>query len=367
MGGTAETGEAATAARFIDAAGRGDSELLSELLGREGSDPVHWVDSDTGRNALFVAAENGHVTSVELLLGVLPWNSVDPLTGISAGDVAKNNGHETVFTALVNAGIRTELLLNMMMEDAEPAEDERDGMEEQDDPSISPQAVVNADYLAQKLAFETAASGQEQLVSSERDGVMMGWEKPLMEMHAAVICKNTDSNGERHVLNVGFGLGLVDGFIQSFKPDSHTIIEAHPDVYRHMEQTGWTSKPGVRVLFARWQDVIEQFCDREYTGIFWDTFGEDYREMRNFHDLLPGILRPSVGVYSFFNGLCATSQLFHQVALGVAEIDLKELGMTLQFENVKIRDGVLKEETWAGIKRQYWSLENYSLPICKLP
>ena len=34
------------------------------------------------------------------------------------------------------------------------------------------------------------------------------------------------------VLNVGFGLGLVDTAIQSNEPRSHTIIEAHPDVLR---------------------------------------------------------------------------------------------------------------------------------------
>lgn len=32
------------------------------------------------------------------------------------------------------------------------------------------------------------------------------------------------------VLNVGFGLGLVDAAIQSNQPASHTIVEAHPDV-----------------------------------------------------------------------------------------------------------------------------------------
>lgn len=41
---------------------------------------------------------------------------------------------------------------------------------------------------------------------------MMGWETPLMERHAAVICANGGA-----VLNVGFGLGIVDGFIQQHK------------------------------------------------------------------------------------------------------------------------------------------------------
>lgn len=42
--------------------------------------------------------------------------------------------------------------------------------------------------------------------------------------------------GGGDVLNVGFGLGLVDSAIQSNKPRSHTIIEAHPDVLRKVVQ-----------------------------------------------------------------------------------------------------------------------------------
>lgn len=79
---------------------------------------------------------------------------------------------------------------------------------------------------------------------------MMGWEDPLMKLHAAEICvpnpqgecagKEADLVdqhlilGVGDILNVGFGLGLIDTYIQSYKPRSHTIIEAHPDVYKHM-------------------------------------------------------------------------------------------------------------------------------------
>ena len=44
------------------------------------------------------------------------------------------------------------------------------------------------------------------------EAVMMGWETPLMERHAAIICA---SGGD--VLNVGFGMGIIDGFIQTHK------------------------------------------------------------------------------------------------------------------------------------------------------
>lgn len=60
------------------------------------------------------------------------------------------------------------------------------------------------------------------------------------------------------VLNVGFGLGIVDEAIQRHAPRSHTIIEAHPDVYKHMMEQGWGQKEGVRVVFGRWQDVVQE-------------------------------------------------------------------------------------------------------------
>lgn len=66
--------------------------------------------------------------------------------------------------------------------------------------------------------------------------------------------------------------------IQRRAPRSHTIVEAHPDVYARMVQEGWAAKPGVRLVYGRWQDVLPQLG--QYDGIFWDTYGEYYEEMR---------------------------------------------------------------------------------------
>jgi protein arginine N-methyltransferase 2 len=82
-------------------------------------------------------------------------------------------------------------------------------------------------------------------------------------------------DGGADVLNVGFGMGIVDGFIQELRPRSHTIVEAHPGVYRRMLQLGcdlvggarrgvwlkaragsWDKKPGVRIIHAKWQDAL---------------------------------------------------------------------------------------------------------------
>ena len=90
-------------------------------------------------------------------------------------------------------------------------------------------------------------------MDEEGKGVMMSWEKPLMAAHAKAVCA-----GGGDILNVGFGMGLVDNAIQTYEPVSHTIIEAHPEVYARMISTGWADKPNVRILFGRWQDVLPQ-------------------------------------------------------------------------------------------------------------
>ena len=41
---------------------------------------------------------------------------------------------------------------------------------------------------------------------------------------------------------------------------------------------GWGDKPGVRIVFGRWQDVLPQLT--QYDGIFFDTYGEYYEDLR---------------------------------------------------------------------------------------
>ena len=47
----------------------------------------------------------------------------------------------------------------------------------------------------------------------------------------------------------------------------------------------------------------------KFDGVFFDTFGEEYRQLAHFHQLLPRLLAPR-GTYSFFNGLAATNEVF---------------------------------------------------------
>ena len=104
-----------------------------------------------------------------------------------------------------------------------------------------------------------------------------------MTRHAAVICKKPGAA----VCNIGFGLGLIDSALQQHSPHSHTIIEAHPDVYAHMCKSGWASKPGVRIVFGRWQDVLPGLGP--FDGLFFDTYAESYHDLRSLLPLLDSV------------------------------------------------------------------------------
>ena len=61
--------------------------------------------------------------------------------------------------------------------------------------------------------------------------VMPLWELPIMEEAAKTICKN----GGR-VLNIGFGLGIIDSFIEKENIEEHWIIESNPVVLQKMKE-----------------------------------------------------------------------------------------------------------------------------------
>lgn len=86
------------------------------------------------------------------------------------------------------------------------------------------------------------------------------------------------------ILNVGFGLGIVDRLFHETQPSHHVIIEAHPQVLEYIRKKGVDRWPGVTVLEGRWQDYMgEKMGDliaasggMGYDAIFVDTFAEGY-------------------------------------------------------------------------------------------
>ena len=109
-----------------------------------------------------------------------------------------------------------------------------------------------------------------------------------MAQHAEALMPEEDAD----VLNIGFGLGLVDGYLQKRRPRSHTIIEAHPDVIAEIRRRGWLNRPRVFVREGRWQNVVRDLPDESFDAIFIDTWKETYTDIRALFEHLPRLLIP---------------------------------------------------------------------------
>ncbi|KAF9621699.1 hypothetical protein IFM89_026592 [Coptis chinensis] len=221
-----------------EAARSGDSTKVKNLV--SGGTDVTYFDQQ-GFTPLMHAAKHGHADVVKTLLEAgAPWNALTP-SNLSAGDFAMDAGHQEAFDLLLNAGIQAELVLGTIAR------------------SENKNNVSDVDYLEDRVTFS-----EDKIMDSSSKAVMMAWEKPLMEAHAKAVC-----SGGGHILNIGFGMGLVDTAIQQYSPATHTIIEAHPEVYNRMLRTGWGEKENVKIIFGKWQDVLSQLDS--YDGKFFHT------------------------------------------------------------------------------------------------
>lgn len=98
------------------------------------------------------------------------------------------------------------------------------------------------------------------------------------------LCAKARGGDGMSILNVGFGLGIVDRLFQATSPLHHVIIEAHPQVLAYMRSKGVYEWPGVKVLEGRWQDFVgermgelmEASGGMGFDAIFVDTFAEGY-------------------------------------------------------------------------------------------
>ena len=116
--------------------------------------------------------------------------------------------------------------------------------------------------------------------------VMMDWEDPLMSASAAYVCEN---GGD--ILEIGFGMGISAGYIQSHSISSHTIIENHPQIITKAQE--WANgKSNVTIINNSWYNVKDNLST--YDGIFYDTFGED--DWSKFGNELSSLVKPGAKV-----------------------------------------------------------------------
>mmetsp|Transcript_26822 Transcript_26822/g.58839 ORF Transcript_26822/g.58839 Transcript_26822/m.58839 type:complete len:441 (+) Transcript_26822:162-1484(+) len=347
-------------------------------------------DAETGLSPLMAASKAGHTALVQTLLeeGGAPWNALDR-TNKCAGDHATDHEHWEVVNLLVEWATRSELILGTIQKSQRaataavssmPVVSEPDRQKQALATPVEEQSSTKPDYLQQNLTYNT---DQTALLDADRDAVMMEWERPIMKAHAQILLEDVSPPKEtihkpRRVLNVGFGMGIIDSILQDeWKPTQHTIIEAHPDVYAKLCKDGWNTKPNVRVCFGRWQDVLPVLQKEgkvEFDGIFFDTYAEHSFDMEIFHEQITAggddgrsLLSKPNGVYSFFNGLAPDNLFFHGVACNVVKLQLSKLGLDTEFLQCQMtappdRDSALAK-TWEGIRRKYWhGRDVYYLP-----
>jgi len=318
------------------------------------------------------------------------WNDLDK-NDETPGCIAWRLGLKELYEIMVDAGVRAELLLNRLdgyepladdeneeegeediagVEDTEKVDGEAEAHASYGEPNalLAEEAktapienelqpdVNSADYLRSDLTYTA-----DRLLDADNNGVMMTWETEIMKRTADLLAPRSDLR----VLNIGHGLGIIDNFFQLQTPTTHHIIEAHPTVLAHMERTGWPDKPGVTVHEGKWQDVLPKLIENGtmFDAIYFDTFAEDYKALREFFsEFVIGLLDEG-GKWGFFNGLGADRQVCYDVYTKVVEMDLFEAGFDTEWETLEVPD-LEKEEEWKGVRRRYWTLEKYRLPVC---
>ena len=338
--------------------------------------------------------EEAAVETIKLLFenGAI-WNDLDN-NDETPGCLALRLKLRKAYEIIVEAGVRAELLLNRLddfelLGDADEEEEDGEageGFEIVEDPTENGDADVEGsmveveesvpeliqvdengaetkvdvnseDYLASKLEFKG-----DRLLDADKNGVMMAWETDIMKQTAHLLAP---TEGLR-ILNVGHGMGIVDRIFQEKKPVSHHIVEAHPAVLERMRKDGWTEKTGVVIHEGRWQDVIPQLVEQGevFDAIYFDTFAEDYKALREFFSEYVIALLDPQGRFGFFNGLGADRQVCYDVYTRVVEMDLFDAGMDTEWKDIAIPDLDEKGE-WEGVRRKYWALDTYRLPTCK--
>ena len=356
-----------------------------------GYTPLHAVIASSGPSTNGVVSTSDNPDTKELLAldivrllfeeGAI-WNQLDR-NNETPGCIAHRLGLESLYQIMVDAGVRAEMLLNRLDDYEELADEDTDSEVEQisvqgesqassnivdgGEPDVAPshatvanetaQDPISASYLSSRLSF---ADGK--LLDGEQNGVMMAWETSIMEQSADALLT---AAGQRF-LNVGFGMGIIDSYVQSHanRPSEHHIIEAHPDVLADMKSKGWHEKPGVVIHEGQWQDVLPRLVGEGLTfdGIYYDTFAESYHDFKDFFsEHVLGLLEQD-GHWSYFNGMGADRQISYDVYQKIVELDLFEAGFDVDWSSVDLPD---LSQVWNGVRRKYWNVEKYRLPVCR--
>ncbi|KAK6502029.1 Arginine N-methyltransferase 2 [Arthrobotrys musiformis] len=339
--------------------------------------------------------------TLELLLqnGAI-WNSLDTNNETPAC-IAYRLGLTPLYEVMVDAGVRAELLFGrlegyMALDDDDDDDYEDEELEEGDvidisveaqgekDEEEAPELVSTTEQTALEKAEEeaipvtsdvylssTLSIDDERILDEDKNGVMMSWESHIMSLTVSNLLPASSENTGPKILNIGYGMGIIDSYFQSSTPppSSHHIIEAHPQILQVLSNSPISKVPGVTIHAGRWQEVLPKLIndgDVTFDAIYFDTFAEDYSQLKLFFtEYVIALLNPE-GRFSFFNGLGADRQIAYDVYKKVVDIDLLEAGLETEWIAVDVDSKKMEGDgEWKGVRRKYWDLEKYWLPVSR--
>ena len=153
-------------------------------------------------------------------------------------------------------------------------------------------------YIDKTLTFES-----DKVYYTEEGNefeVMMSWEDSIMQASANYVCE-----GGGDILEIGFGMGISAGYIQSNTITSHTIVENHPQMIVKAKE--WAvGKSNVTIVEGDWYDVKDSLST--YDGIFYDTWGDEHAP--NFTTELPNLTKTGTRV-TWWNNFTDTDDVFY--------------------------------------------------------
>ncbi|KAK6519795.1 Arginine N-methyltransferase 2 [Arthrobotrys conoides] len=338
--------------------------------------------------------------TLELLLqnGAI-WNSLD-VNNETPGCIAYRLGLKELYEVMVDAGVRAELLFGrldgyMALDD----EDDEDDDEEIDEDGVidistennegteeeqeeAPELVSTEQTALEKAEEEaipvtsdvylssTLSIDDDKILDEDKNGVMMSWESHIMSLTVQHLLTPPTPTGPK-ILNIGYGMGIIDSYFQSSTPppSSHHIIEAHPQILQKLSTSPISKNPNVTIHSGKWQEILPKLVnegDVTFDAIYFDTFAEDYSQLKLFFtEYVIALLNPE-GKFGFFNGLGADRQIAYDVYKKVVDIDLLEAGLETEWVEVEVDSKKMEGDgEWKGVRRKYWDLEKYWLPVSR--
>ena len=149
-------------------------------------------------------------------------------------------------------------------------------------------------FHSDKITSKMDEFGDEEVI------IMMNWEHPAMSASAAYV---TEGGGD--ILEIGFGMGISAGYIQSHSVSSHTIIEPHPQMVEKAVE--WSNgKSNVTIISQSWADVTGSLGT--YDGIFYDT---SYDDRCNLFSSSLSELTKTGTKFSVFNSYSSETNIFN--------------------------------------------------------